>query len=195
MAEAQGRRAWPHVVWKILSLLSIVLLAGPCLRAQEDAKELLRLAEPDIPVPNGGGWRVDPQTGKLAVAVNIGRMPGEISFPVSFVLQGAYQTRVEAAQLYNGTLEGGGLRFGIDTTMAGIGVYGGPIGAFAAGAFFVGEPSAISAAQNSPGGVGNLSSQNLAIVAKRSIKQESNNRSSILFAADYNPLLNDFPNA
>lgn len=68
---------------------------------------------------------------------------------------------IEAVQLYNGSLEGGGTRFSLDTIVSGLGVSTGPIGAAGAGLFFIIEPMAIEAGKNAPGGNGSLSNQNL----------------------------------
>jgi hypothetical protein len=83
MESAMAPYVCLHAMAKALVLLGTMMLAASWLKAQSNLPDLVRLADPEIPVPNGTGWSVEPQTGRLAVAVPIGKMPGEISFPIS----------------------------------------------------------------------------------------------------------------
>lgn len=75
-------------------LLSLALAwSVPPLSAQAIPPDTQRISEPAVPDPWSNGWRVEPQYGRLSVTIPVGAMPGEISFPVSILLNGTSTTR------------------------------------------------------------------------------------------------------
>jgi hypothetical protein len=55
--------------------------------------DIIRLADPDPAAPLDVDWTVNPQTGNLGFHIKLGEMPGEIAFPITFVIGGSAQCR------------------------------------------------------------------------------------------------------
>jgi len=91
MAGAWGRAMLTKNIRFVGLLLGLLGWGAPPLRAQV-TPDLFRVGDAEPSKAPDYGWSVAPQVGRLTVTVPIGTMPGEIAFPVAFILNASFQS-------------------------------------------------------------------------------------------------------